>query len=66
MCSSRLAVGLKETASCYMGGTGIYNSPVCDLVATFSGTCKSIGVEWLGRVIVPPLAEDRAEWDGAG
>lgn len=64
--SSRGAVGLKETASSDMCGTGIYNSLVCDLLATFSGTCKSIGEEMFGRMIVPPPTEDRTEFVEAG
>lgn len=61
LCSSSGAVWLKETGSSDMRGIGIYNSLVRDLVAAFRGTCNSIGVEGLGRMIGSSLTEDRTE-----
>lgn len=66
LCSSKGAVELKETTSNDMRWTGIYNSLVRDLVAALPGTCNSIGVERLGRMIVSPLKEDRTDWVEAG
>lgn len=55
---------LKENASSDMRGTGTLNSLARGLVVDLPGTCNSMGVKGLGRMIVSPLTEDRVDWAG--